>query len=488
MIRDRAARKKKLKKYPDEKIHKVRVILLAIIALAFFISAGLSVFTLFKTKEIVDHPGIYGKHRDYACSSQATEEGEIPSTGARQLLTYDPALLAASKPRWSAELNSNPTFSQDNPNELELPAGYRYTTVGAATGVFLHNKLKNTLDIFATMPPAQDSRAGWYMEYFPVEPAKQYVLSTSYSLEQAQAVIVAEELDASGNRSYTDLSFLAPAPDRITKELVFIPRLSTVQMRFFTQLSSTGSMTIYEESAHAISDVMLKEPLVSLSFDDGWRTIYELGKPVLDSFDYKSTQFIIGESFRSILSGYMNLSEVKQMQKEGHEIASHSLRHCNLAHLSEEDAAYDVAASKATLQSEFKPIRGLAYPYGSSNPAIKEAARKQYDYLRTTEAGYASLLSDRYELRAVTVLPGTSFEEFKNIVDFAIENRLWLDLVYHKVELAPSAYGINPEGLRQQLAYLKSKDVSVVTIADGIDVLAKQQRAAFANLMHESPE
>jgi len=478
-----ASRKKK-KKYDDERMHFLRALALVILVVGFVFSAIMSVYAFVKTKEIVQHPDIYRKQRDYKCSDETVDQ-ELVATGTRQLLTPSMELLDKSRNRWSGELNNNPNFKKSNPYEPELPAGYRNVSVGSASGNFLHDKFNHSLQIFANIPDGTDGQAGWYMDYFGADSTKQYIFKTSYILNQAKSTIIAEEVDSGGNIKYTDLVLLEPTKnkDKVDKTILFVPLPSTVKMRFYSQLTSMGSMNIFEESVHSIDGMGLAEPLITVSFDDGWSSVHTAAKPILDELKIKTTQSIIADSFRSLLSGYMNLGEVKQFEKEGHEIASHSVRHCNLARLSNENLEYDIKASKLLLESEFGSIRGLAYPYGSYNQHVEDVAKTEYDYIRTTMTGYNGLLMDRHELRSITINPEMTMDEFRSMIDLAIKNHLWVNIIYHKVGEAPDVYGITPAALREQLTYLKTKSVRIVTTSHAVDIISKQQNERFGKFL-----
>jgi peptidoglycan/xylan/chitin deacetylase (PgdA/CDA1 family) len=469
---------KKPKKYPGEKMHFVRATALVIIALVFIVSAGLSVYTFAKTREIVTHADIYRKQREYTCSNE-TDNRELLTTGSSQTLTLDPKFLDGLDSKWSGELNINADFRTSNVNEPELPEGYRNSIVGDISASFMHDKLNNTLHTFANITGEVDAQAGWYMSYINTEPGMIYRFKTTYVLDKARAVIVAEEVDTEGNRRYTDLEFLTPTTDQSTKTIVFLPKTSVKQLRFFTQLTSFGSMNIYQESVRSFDQFELSNPLISVSFDDGWEEVYTTAKPLLDEFNIKTTQGIIAESFRSLLAGYMDLGQVKHLANQGHEIASHSLRHCNLAQLSNSNLDYDIKASMLILNSEFKGVRGLAYPYGSYNEDVEAAAVKAYDYIRTTQTGLDSLLMNRYRLRGITVTPDMTFEDFKAKVDFAVENRLWINLIYHRIGDDSGEYGISEQMLRRQLEYIKSTPSKIVTASEAVDAILRQQRETF---------
>ncbi len=72
----------------------------------------------------------------------------------------------------------------------------------------------------------------------------------------------------------------------------------------------------------------------SFTFDDGFITDYEYAKPVLDSFNYKATFYIITGFLTDTLPGiwrYGTWQQFKQLHNEGHEIGSHTVTHPHYA-------------------------------------------------------------------------------------------------------------------------------------------------------------
>ena len=446
---------------------------------AFIASAGLSILTMLKTTNIIQHADIYRKHRDYACSVEAADS-EAFTTGSKQLTNFNEQMLdKALTSLESPELNPNPSFEKINPNEPDLLLGYRHTTVGDAEGTFGFNKQEKSVTVTAQMKTDSGGLAGWYMEYVDANPDNQYVYTVSFSLNAVEAKLVLEEVDGSGIRSYNDVVLLKSTNGRVTNRYVVIPASTTVKLRTYIQLSTQGTMTTYAESIRPLAGSGLDAPMVSITFDDGWGSVFDKARPVFEKYDVKTTQYIIAESFRSLLSGYMNLAQVQKLSQEGHEIASHSLRHCNLSKLNAGNFSYDLMSSKDTLETEFPKVTGFAYPFGAFTPEIKKAASKDYNYLRTTDSGYTNILMDKMELRAVTIDPTTTQEEFRAIVDEANAKKYWLILVYHKVDDSSDVYSLNPAALDKQIGYIKSTQVNVVTVSQGVGIVEKQQQKRF---------
>lgn len=65
-------------------------------------------------------------------------------------------------------------------------------------------------------------------------------------------------------------------------------------------------------------------PTVILGHDDGPEGMFNLGKPVMDSFGFKSTQFVLPELIDANNVNNISLAQVGQMYDEGHDVCLHA--------------------------------------------------------------------------------------------------------------------------------------------------------------------
>ena len=84
----------------------------------------------------------------------------------------------------------------------------------------------------------------------------------------------------------------------------------------------------------------------------------------------------------------LSRSELPELYRD-FEIASHSTTHQHLEQITADKLAWELAESREQLENIFqRPVRGLAYPFGSFNAAVKEEARRQgFAYARTAIPG-----------------------------------------------------------------------------------------------------
>lgn len=117
------------------------------------------------------------------------------------------------------------------------------------------------------------------------------------------------------------------------------------------------------------------------SFDDSSRYITFCAN-MLEKHGFKGTFYLNTKGLEEI-----GRKVIKQLHSVGHEIGSHSVTHCDLTKLSENDILYELKVSKEVLEGIIdEKVRSFAYPYGCFNKITKELARVAgYENARTTE-------------------------------------------------------------------------------------------------------
>ena len=128
----------------------------------------------------------------------------------------------------------------------------------------------------------------------------------------------------------------------------------------------------------------------AITFDDGVACGYTEALPILRSFSYPASMFIVS----SLVDGHndwaeahgfsrrrmLRKEEIRELDRSGVDIGSHAATHRRLAALDKESVTRELRQSKNTLEDILgHEVKHLAYPYGSWSPDVKRAA---------TEAGY----------------------------------------------------------------------------------------------------
>jgi peptidoglycan/xylan/chitin deacetylase (PgdA/CDA1 family) len=127
---------------------------------------------------------------------------------------------------------------------------------------------------------------------------------------------------------------------------------------------------------------------VILTFDDGYKSQYTNVKPILDKYGYKGTFYVVCNYAQTDDIDRMNWNEIQELQKQGHDIESHSMSHAHLTEIPAYRVDIEIGVSKQCLVSHGFNVTSFAYPFavGSQNKSIVDTVAKYYSFGRSADA------------------------------------------------------------------------------------------------------
>ncbi len=145
-----------------------------------------------------------------------------------------------------------------------------------------------------------------------------------------------------------------------------------------------------------------------ITFDDGYKTMYDIAFPILQRYQLTATVFLtVGETPNDrlpALEGHTMLSwnEVREMQKYGITFGAHTLTHPNLTRLTNEHVEFEMRMSKEIIEQALGvAVEVFAYPLGRFNTCTRAIAQKYFIGACTDALGLAHTNSDPYALERV---------------------------------------------------------------------------------------
>jgi peptidoglycan/xylan/chitin deacetylase (PgdA/CDA1 family) len=148
---------------------------------------------------------------------------------------------------------------------------------------------------------------------------------------------------------------------------------------------------------------------LAVTFDDAYRSVYEVALPILDRLGLVATLFVptgyvdrsepmawpgidrwLGGPYEAELQ-CLNREELLDLDGRGWEIGSHTHTHPRLSQLDDAELATELEHPRQLLGDWLgKPCRSLAYPYGDQSPQVVAAARQAgYSAAATLDATLA---------------------------------------------------------------------------------------------------
>lgn len=147
----------------------------------------------------------------------------------------------------------------------------------------------------------------------------------------------------------------------------------------------------------------LPERSVVLTFDDGYRSVYEHAFPLLARHGMTATVFAIARSGGSFADRpLMEWRQMKEMREAGFEIGAHTINHPDLTRISPREMSEEIAGSKSRIEDALgSAVTSFAYPFGRHNRASVECARENFACACTARLSLASSRSDPLRLQRV---------------------------------------------------------------------------------------
>jgi peptidoglycan/xylan/chitin deacetylase (PgdA/CDA1 family) len=225
---------------------------------------------------------------------------------------------------------------------------------------------------------------------------------------------------------------------------------------------------------------LYKEPLITVTFDDGWETTYTIAAPILARDGIHSTQYVVTGLLDN--PAYLSLDQVRALQADGQQIACHTVSHPDLTKIDAEELHEQLAGCRQFLiRQHIVATQDFAAPYGHTDPAVIKGISQVFRSERNTDGDLSNGINeadvnldgnaDPYNIIGVTVHDDTTVQQLKAAVDYTVAHNGWLVLTYHQSEEEGSKFSLDSGSLKKQLDYLSSTQVRIVSVGQVMDNL-----------------
>ncbi len=394
--------------------------------------------------------------------------------------------VTATSPAVSVDVNNgsttagnlvpNPLVKTVNPTNSTLPANWSQDNWGTNTTKFTYAKTggyNGSGSLTVAMTKYTDGDGKWSFDAVPATADTMYKFSEYYkSNVQTQVTAVFNMSDGSTVNQIIGQPEKATAWANFTTEFA-IPQ-GTQSMTIFHLIQKVGSLSTSDFSLTTYKPVGFNNPLVTLTFDDGYDNQYTQTMPLLEQYGFDSTQFIITDDLG--LTGYLTDAQVEALYQAGNEIASHTVTHDDMTTQTATQLNTEMGQSQSVLQGIIgSKVTDLAYPYGLYNTSVLTYTEKYYTAARGVENGYNSKDNfNPYDLKVQNIDDTTTTAQVADWIAQAEATNTWLIFVYHSVDpdttspIDGGQYNVTPTQLNDQLAAIKASGITVVTMAQAL--------------------
>ena len=375
----------------------------------------------------------------------------------------------------------NPDLAGSQPGAPDSwsPFSYGSSTVESGRG-----KDEDGSFLWTRIGNFQNGEAKWEYEPVPVATDRYFEFGATYQSEREVDVLAEFEL-ADGGRVFNNLATVQPAGEWTTvREKFQVPAgAKTVMVTLVSH--GNGTTGVRDYSLTDITEpgpLRWDQPMVSITFDDGWQSVLDRALPLLDKHDFPSTHYVNPSSIET--PNFMKAADLQQMQKDGHEIAAHSNEHVDLTSIGAERLHEEMRKSEEALANAGLATNDLAPPFGRSDPQVDFYASKYFDIVRGTAAGINTRQNlQPHDLKVFYVTDETAPDDISQALAETSRVNGWLILVYHQIA-TPESTGtqetttitadrstITSDVLAAQLQLVEGSGIEVQTVAEAFEQL-----------------
>ena len=150
--------------------------------------------------------------------------------------------------------------------------------------------------------------------------------------------------------------------------------------------------------------------LVAITFDDGFRSVYEYALPVLQRYGFAATVFLVtdycgrtndwpSQPLHVERRPLLRWAEVREMSRAGVAFGSHTRTHPDLRMITRRDAEDELTASKKAIEDAIgRAVDIFAYPYGVYDDTIRCLVAAHFTLACSAIFGFARSGSDPHAL------------------------------------------------------------------------------------------
>jgi peptidoglycan/xylan/chitin deacetylase (PgdA/CDA1 family) len=175
------------------------------------------------------------------------------------------------------------------------------------------------------------------------------------------------------------------------------------------------TLTMKELYSYFENQVPVPEKSIVITLDDGYSDNYTAAFPVLKKYGLKATVFMVTSTI-DVNPNCLTSAQIKEMDKAGIQIESHTVTHRDLDSLSYSEQLAELKDSKAALEKLLgRTVDYVAYPTGKYNDnTVKAVAEAGYKMAFTTNGRWSDKSDGILTLDRVYVSTFHSMDVFKN--------------------------------------------------------------------------
>jgi peptidoglycan/xylan/chitin deacetylase (PgdA/CDA1 family) len=233
----------------------------------------------------------------------------------------------------------------------------------------------------------------------------------------------------------------------------------------------SSDVTETPPNTFAIPEIIAPDsgPMIALTFDDGWRSVYDVALPEMHRRGLVGTNYIT-TNFVDGWEGYISSSHLPEFVTAGWEIGAHSLDHDDLTTLPHDEMISNLLLPQMQLSNWIgQPITAFSTPYGNYNDAIIEQAQASYNTHVNAWGPYNGMNTvetfDPYNINRLDTARITIDGVCQTLTELGEDD--FYAIIFHRIIEEEGEYNISPDDFSAILDCVEDSGVHVVTVSQG---------------------
>lgn len=219
-----------------------------------------------------------------------------------------------------------------------------------------------------------------------------------------------------------------------------------------------------------------KEPLLAITFDDGYLTDFEIAYPLLKARGIRGTSFIWVER-TGTFDRAMDWEQLHHLKNDGWGVECHTYSHPRLAELTDEEIDEQFKlVDENFIANDLPAPHHHAFPFGSQNADVRRIAmlyRKtarrinpvgSVPYNTYEDIDFSNLNARGSDIRDNNV--STRLPDLKHAIDETIDNNGILIFYSHEMKENAGDYETKPEYFEELIDYAVASGIKFVTMEE----------------------
>lgn len=222
---------------------------------------------------------------------------------------------------------------------------------------------------------------------------------------------------------YHYLSDPPPGADRYRRDLSVSPALFEQHLAYLAE-QGYQSITLVDLLYHLVQGAPLPEKPVILTFDDGYRDVYENALPLLQRFGFTATVFVLIEVTNQSEAEYLTWEQMREMAAAGMAIECHARVHEYLPENDDDRLIWQVLGCREAIESAIgQRPRFVAYPSGHFDDRVMAFfASDNFWGGVTTQQGSLHSSDALFQIKRLRVRNTTTVEKLAELLEGGTED------------------------------------------------------------------